>query len=58
MERKTSASNGSVHTNYEDFINSYKMFIMAFSRLHIIDSSRTDFCKVRIYVAAKSMGGV
>ncbi len=58
MARKKSASNGYIHTNYELIINRYKMFIATFSRLHIIDSSRTDICRVSIYVAVRSMGGV
>jgi hypothetical protein len=58
MKRETSSSTRPVHNYYEHFINSYKTFVASFSRLHFINSSKTDICKVSVYVAVRSMDGV
>ena len=53
MTRKTSASIGSVHINYEHFLNHYKRSIVVAYGLHIIDSSETNASKVSVYVSVK-----
>ena len=58
MNWETSSSTGSVHNYYERFINSYKTFVVSFSRLHFINSRKTDICRVSVYVAVRSMDGV
>lgn len=45
MTGKTSASIGSVHTYYEQFINHYKRSIVVAYGLHTIDSSKRNICK-------------
>jgi len=59
MSKKTFTATGFVHKFYEHFLNSYKTFVVASSRLHVIDSVQDlQASRVSVYVVVRSMDGV